>query len=157
MRAALAAAAMLLAGATALAQPQSVAPAGVAQRHFEEGLRRYGAGEFEAARDAFARAVEGAPVSADYNHWLGKAYGRMAESANPFSALTFAGRARRLFERAVALDGENRPALVSLMEFYDEAPGFLGGSEEKAAEIRARIAAIDAVRPPADTRDIEPD
>ena len=128
-----------------------------ARRHFEDGLRHYEAEAFKAARDDFEEALALSPGSADYHHWLGKAYGRLAERANPFSALAYATLARERFEQAVALDGENRPALVSLMEYYEEAPGFLGGSKRKAAELRARIDALDAVRPPAPTRDIEPD
>lgn len=106
---------------------------------FRHGRDLYDADDFKGARRAFERALEQAPEDSEYNHWLGKAYGRMAEESSFLSALTYADRTRRFLERAVELDGENRDALWSLMLYYEEAPGFLGGSDKKAAELRRRL------------------
>jgi tetratricopeptide (TPR) repeat protein len=55
-----------------------------------------------------------------------------------------ASKSRQYFERAVALDPGNIEALNDLLEFYLEAPGFLGGGMEKA---RATVAQISRVNP----------
>jgi tetratricopeptide (TPR) repeat protein len=114
--------------------------------HFQEGLGLYEAEDFRGARRAFARAVEVEPDESEYHHWLGKSFGRIAERSSFLPALAYAQRTRRSLEYAVELDPANRDALWSLMQFYEEAPGFLGGGEEKAAELRRRIEAIDAAR-----------
>ena len=133
--------ALLLASTLTLA----AAPGG---EDFHRGLGLYESGNFEAARAAFARAVEASPETSEYHHWLGKAHGRIAEQVNFLSAIGHARRARDEFERAVALDGDNRDALASLAQYYEEAPGFLGGSDEKARDLRRRIEQLDAARPP---------
>ena len=121
----------------------ALAGAPAAPDDFAEGVRLYEAEQFEAAANAFERAVQGAPLASDYHNWLGKAYGRLAERSSFLTALDYARRTRKSFERAVELDGDNRAALWSLMQFYTKAPGFIGGSEEKAAALRRRIADID--------------
>jgi len=110
---------------------------------FSAGRALYDANDFDGARRAFERALELAPADSEYNHWLGKAYGRMAEESSFLSALTYARRTRRYLERAVELDGENQGALWSLMLYYEEAPGFLGGSDKKAAALKQRLEVLE--------------
>jgi hypothetical protein len=55
-----------------------------------------------------------------------------------------AWKVKEHFERAVTLDPGNLAARADLMEYYLKAPGFLGGSEEKARAQAAEIAARDA-------------
>ncbi|MGC2695167.1 MAG: hypothetical protein WA738_05190 [Candidatus Angelobacter sp.] len=81
------------------------------------------------------------PDNSFYHLWLGRAMGRKAEAANPFTAFGLARRVKVEFERAVALDSNNLAARSDLSEFYLEAPGFLGGDKNKArqeAEIVAK-------------------
>jgi Flp pilus assembly protein TadD len=52
-------------------------------------------------------------------------------------ATAHASKARQHFERAVALDSNNREAKNDLFAFYLDAPGFLGGGLDKA-EAHAR-------------------
>jgi tetratricopeptide (TPR) repeat protein len=72
--------------------------------------------------------------SSSYHQWLGRAMGRKAEVANPFTAFNLARKVKSEFERAVALDGNNLSARSDLSEFYLEAPGFLGGDKKKARQ-----------------------
>ena len=65
-------------------------------------------------------------------NWLGRAYGRRAETSNPFTAPGYASKARQMFEKSVALDPSNKEATGDLLDFYLEAPGFMGGGYEKA-------------------------
>src|SRR5687767_1170442 len=102
-------------------------------------------GDFKKAADAFDRATAVNPNSSVYFHWLGKAQGRRAETSSPFTAPAYASRARNAFEKAVELDRRNIEAINDLFSYYLEAPGFLGGGLNKAADLAERIKAIDPV------------
>ena len=102
--------------------------------------------EFSKATDAFEKAVEAEPRNANYWNWLGKAYGRRAETSVFFNAPRYAVRAREHFEKAVSLDPQNREALSDLFEYYLEAPGFLGGGLVKAADLSERLRDLDPAR-----------
>jgi tetratricopeptide (TPR) repeat protein len=99
--------------------------------------------DFRKAADYFQKAVSENPQNSQYVDWLGRAYGRRASNSNPFTAPTLAGKARDAFERAVQLDPSNTDALSDLFDYYLDAPGFLGGGYEKAAEVARRISALD--------------
>ena len=99
-------------------------------------------GEFKKASESLEKATA-ARANSEYYDWLGRAYGRRAEVANPLSAAMLAPKARQAFEKAVALDNSNRDALDDLFDYYLEAPGFLGGGFEKAAVVAQRISALD--------------
>jgi tetratricopeptide (TPR) repeat protein len=100
-------------------------------------------GEYKKSTDAMEKAVAAQPRNSDYVLWLGRAYGRRAETSNPFSAVGQASKARQYFERAVELDPRSLEALNDLLEYYLEAPGFMGGGMEKARATAARIAEVD--------------
>jgi tetratricopeptide (TPR) repeat protein len=100
-------------------------------------------GEFKKATEAFEQAVSADPNNSEYVHWLGRAYGRRAETANPFLAPGFASKARQAFEKSVMLDPKNQEAMNDLFDYYLEAPGFLGGGLNKAQAIASRIADLD--------------
>lgn len=74
------------------------------------------------------------PQNSSYHLWLGRAMGRKAEDANPFTAFGLARKVKIEFERAVVLDKDNLPARSDLSEYYLEAPGFLGGDKNKAKQ-----------------------
>ena len=99
-------------------------------------------GDFKKATEALERASSLEPNNSDYALWLGRAWGRRAETSSPFTAPMSAAKARDAFERAVQLDPKNLEALSDLFDYYLQAPGFLGGGEEKAANLAARMAAI---------------
>ena len=100
-------------------------------------------GEFKKATEVLEKAVAGNPNSSDYYLWLARAYGRRAETSNPFSAVGHASKARQYFERAVQLNPRNLEALNDLLEYYLEAPGFMGGGLDKAQATVTRIAQVD--------------
>ncbi len=99
--------------------------------------------DYKKATDAFEKAVAGEPENSEFVHWLGRTWGRRAESANPFMAPSYASRARQYFERAVMLNPHNQEALNDLFDYCLQAPGFLGGGFQKAEAIAERIAQID--------------
>ena len=83
------------------------------------------------------------PQNSSYHLWLGRAMGRKAEDANPFTAFGLARKVKIEFERAVALDANNLPARSDLSEYYLEAPGFLGGDKNKAKQQADYVAGHD--------------
>ena len=111
--------------------------------HLLMGQDYFGLAEYKQATDSLEKAVALAPANAEYFLWLGRAYGRRAETSNPFSAPGFASKSRQMFERAVALDPANREAVGDLFDYYLGAPGFLGGGENKAESLAAKVAQHD--------------
>jgi tetratricopeptide (TPR) repeat protein len=100
-------------------------------------------GEYKKSTDSLEKAVALAPDDAQSLLWLGRAYGRRAETSNPFSAPGYATKARQMFERAVAVDPSNKEAFGDLFDFYLDAPGFLGGGQNKAEALAARVSQSD--------------
>lgn len=99
--------------------------------------------EFKKATEVFEKALAQAPDRSDLHLWLGRAWGRRAETSNPLMAPRYATRARQAFEKAIELNSKNLPAMSDLFEYYLQAPGFLGGGKDKAAALAARIAQLD--------------
>jgi tetratricopeptide (TPR) repeat protein len=99
-------------------------------------------GDYKTAAQAFERALAMDPANAEYALWLGRSFGRRAETSALFSA-KYAAKARAYFEQAVALDPRNEEALNDLFDYYLEAPGFLGGGYDKAEAVAKRIAVRD--------------
>ena len=109
------------------------------------GRNQFMLGEFKKASESYERAVNADPSNSEYEHWLGKALGKRAETSSPFTAPRLAAKARQHFEKAVSLDPKNKEAVNDLFEYYLEAPGFLGGGLDKAAAVAEKIAALDPV------------
>ncbi|HEX9163896.1 MAG TPA: tetratricopeptide repeat protein, partial [Thermoanaerobaculia bacterium] len=86
------------------------------------------------AVELFEQAIKAKPNDAQYHYWLGQAYGREAMSASIFGKAGFAGKSKAEFLRAVELDPNYLDGRFGLLEFYLEAPGIVGGSDEKALE-----------------------
>lgn len=102
-------------------------------------------GELKRATESFEKAVSVEPRRSEHWQWLGRTYGRRAESSSFVSAPGYASKACQNFERAVALDDRNIEALNDLFEYYLQAPGFLGGGLQKAEVLIDKIAAVDPV------------
>jgi Flp pilus assembly protein TadD len=100
-------------------------------------------GEYKKAVETLERAAALEPNNSDIQTWLGRAYGRRAETSFPLQAIGFASKSRQAFEKAVQLDPHNREALNDLFEFYVEAPGFMGGGLDRARSLLPAIAKDD--------------
>ncbi len=107
------------------------------------GQNHYMLGEYKKATENLEKAVASDPANSEYELWLGRAFGRRAETSSPFTAAPNANKARQHFEKAVGLNGRNMEALSDLFEYYLEAPGFMGGGLDKAVGIADRMAVID--------------
>ncbi len=103
----------------------------------------YMLGDFKKSVEYLQQAIAQQPGNADYLDWLGRAYGKRAETSNPLLAPGLASKAREAFERAVEIDPKNPDALSDLFDYYLEAPGFLGGGHDKALAIAEKTAKFD--------------
>lgn len=109
------------------------------------GKSYFMSGDFKRASQYFEKAIQLDPGNSSYHNWLGKAYGRRAEMANILAAPGLASKARKSFEKAVELDPRNLEATNDLLEYYLEAPGFLGGGIDKAAALSGKIREVDPI------------
>jgi Flp pilus assembly protein TadD len=106
------------------------------------GRNYFGLGDFRKATEALEQAAVLAPGNSGVYLWLGRAYGRRAETSSIITAPGLANKARQFFEKAALLNPANLEAQSDLFEYYLEAPGFLGGGFDKAAATATRIAQI---------------
>lgn len=95
--------------------------------------------ELDDAEDFMEEAIEANDKVADYHYWLGSIFGTMARDANVLKQGMLAPKIKNEYEKTVALDPKNMDAHWGLISFYTEAPGFMGGSFEKALNEAAAI------------------
>lgn len=121
------------------------APATDGPAQYLAGRSYFMLGEFKKASEVLEKATATDANNSNYFLWLGRAYGRRAETASPFTAPGLAVKSRTNLEKAVALDGKNIEAIDDLFEYYLQAPGFLGGGMDKATELVGKIGHVDPV------------
>ncbi len=95
------------------------------------------------AESSCKKAVALDPDNSGYHRWMGHVYGAKADRSNFLSAASLAGKTRQEFERAVELNPNDIETRCDLAEFYFEAPGIVGGGQDKA-RAQARILAVSA-------------
>jgi Flp pilus assembly protein TadD len=105
------------------------------------GKNHFMLGDYREATQLFEKALSLNPRSSEYELWLGRAYGKRAETGGWLTAPSNASKARQHFEKAAALDAHNAEALNDLFDYYLNAPGFLGGGLEKAEAVAQQITA----------------
>jgi len=101
---------------------------------------------WDRAVTACEKAVALAPDKSEYHLWLGRSYGEKADASNFFAAAGLAKKVRTEFERAVALDPKNAINRTDLAEFYLEAPGIVGGGQDKARAQADALSQLDAAK-----------
>jgi Flp pilus assembly protein TadD len=123
-----------------LLKPEAGKDAGAASLSGQSYLMLGNAGK---AVEFLNKAVELEPENASYQLWLGRAYGRKAETDFPLAAPHDASKARAHLEKALELDPNGSDVTDDLFEYYLQAPGFLGGGFDKAARMAEKIAKRD--------------
>jgi tetratricopeptide (TPR) repeat protein len=97
---------------------------------------------YEDALSFFEEVVDHNENSADYQEWLGNAMGNVAKDANLFRQGLLAPKMKAAWERAIELDPKRTGPRFSLIEYYTQAPGFMGGSMENAEKTAREIIAL---------------
>jgi tetratricopeptide (TPR) repeat protein len=102
-------------------------------------------GDFKKATDVLERAAAMDPGDSTIQTWLGRAWGRRAETSFALLAAGYATKSRQAFEKALQLNAANTDALGDLSDFYIDAPSLVGGGLEKAASLLPQFARYDPV------------
>ncbi len=110
-----------------------------AENLYNSGLAHYENEKYSEAIKQLESAVTLEPEVAKYHHILAVSYGREAENVNWFKAMNYAKRTLTHLQKSDELDPNNLEILDDLMDFYHEAPSFLGGDTKKGDEIEALI------------------
>lgn len=96
----------------------------------------------EIAIEHFEKSTQLDPNNSAYFAELGEAYGRASEDASVIAQIGLAKKCRAALERSVELAPDNLDARRGLVDYYRQAPTFLGGGVMKAyaqaEEIRTR-------------------
>jgi len=85
------------------------------------------------------------PKNVEYRWQVAQVVGEQASSASVFRQMGLARRYKREVEAALALNPTHTASLTGLMEYFNRAPGIVGGDKKKAGEIPARIMAVNKV------------
>jgi len=91
--------------------------------------------DYKKATDYLEKAVAANPNDSAYHTWLGRVYGRRAETSFALNAIGWASKSRASLEKAVQIDPSNYEAVGDLFEFYLQAPGFMGGGLDRAERL----------------------
>jgi tetratricopeptide (TPR) repeat protein len=102
--------------------------------------------QWQAAVSKCELAVHIDDQNSGYHLWLGRALGEKADRASFLTAYPLAKRTRAEFEESVRLDPRNADALADLGEFYEQAPGVVGGGMDKAEAVAKQLDGVDPAR-----------
>lgn len=103
-------------------------------------LLQANAANYDEAVTLAQRCIQSHPQYSQCHEALGNALGVKAEQGGMMEGIGALGTIRDSFEQAIALDPNNVNAKVSLMTFYLEVPGLMGGSSKKAKALLRQTA-----------------
>jgi tetratricopeptide (TPR) repeat protein len=109
------------------------------------GQSYYELRDYTRAMTEVERAIQLEPKNSEYHDWLGRCYGRKAEESVFLSAMSWAKKTHKEFETAVQLDPSNFQAERDLIRYEINAPGIVGGGDDKALKHIDDLEKIDAL------------
>lgn len=95
--------------------------------------------EYEKAIELYEKAIALSPKNPDYHYYLGAAYGELAQRSSLIKQASLAKKVKAAFEKTVQLDPNHLDGRLALIDYFTVAPGFMGGSFDKAMEQAAEI------------------
>ncbi|MFC0350268.1 tetratricopeptide repeat protein [Undibacterium danionis] len=81
------------------------------------------------------QCINAHPKNSECHEALGNVLGTKAQKGGVMSAIGYVGKIRDSFKKAIELDPNNFSARSSLMQFYLQAPSFVGGGTGKAKDL----------------------
>lgn len=90
---------------------------------------------FDDAASMAEQCIRHHPKNSECHEALGNVLGSKAEQGDIMAAVGSLGTIRDAFKKAIALDPANYNATVSLLGFYLEVPGLMGGSTSSAKKL----------------------
>ncbi|MFZ6874923.1 tetratricopeptide repeat protein [Undibacterium sp. Di27W] len=90
------------------------------------------------------QCVSAHPQLSECHEMLGNVLGAKATSGSMFAAMSYAGKIRDAFIKAVELDPKNYSARGSLLQFYLQAPAVAGGGKSKAQNLVIETAKVNS-------------
>jgi len=100
----------------------------------------------DGAVDHMEEAVDLNSSNADYQYGLGAAYGVKAQNAGVIKQAFLAPKVRGAFEKAIQLNPNLVEAHIGLVQYYQRAPGFMGGDMAKAWREAEQVVVLDELR-----------
>ncbi len=97
---------------------------------------------FDEAEKIAEQCIANHPKNSECHEALGNVLGSKAQTGGMMSGLSSLGRIRDSFKKAIELDPKNFNAMNSLVMYYLEVPGMLGGSTSKAKDVVAEAQKI---------------
>jgi len=111
--------------------------------NYSAGLFACDAGDWEKALSLEGKALASDPNDARYQYGWGSANGVAALKGGLFSKLGYAKKCLAAYRRAAELDPRNLKYHGALLNYYQQAPGFVGGDVDQAYGQAAEIGKID--------------
>ncbi|HLP16278.1 MAG TPA: tetratricopeptide repeat protein, partial [Bacteroidota bacterium] len=103
-------------------------------------------GKSDEAEDAIDEALEINENVSKYHYLRGAILGDRALKTNRLKQAILAPRIKRAFLRSVELDPSNIDGHIGLFNYYMQAPGIMGGSEEKGFEEANKVLSLNPYR-----------
>jgi tetratricopeptide (TPR) repeat protein len=88
--------------------------------------------KYDEAVDYFEEAIEENESIGKYYTWYGNAIGTLTQSASKIRQGMLAPKIKNAYKKAIELNSKDLDAQWGLVEYYSQAPGFMGGSWEEA-------------------------
>lgn len=129
----------------ALIEPRAAANPNDAEAQWLLSRVRLAFKDLAGALQPAERAATLDPKNVEYRWQVAQVVGEQASSASVFKQMGLAKRYKREVEAARALDQKHTASMTGLMEFFNRAPGMVGGDKKRAAEIPNEIMAVNRV------------
>jgi tetratricopeptide (TPR) repeat protein len=129
----------------ALVEPRAAANPNDAEAQWLVSRLRMVFKDFDGALAPAEKAAALDPKSAEYRWQVAQVVGEQASRAGVFKQMGLAKRYKREVEAALALNHKHTASLTGLMEYFNRAPGIIGGDKKRAAEIPGEIMALNKV------------